>query len=74
MKQTNTMKAIETLPKKHRVKIKEYWSEAANGDGYWVVLKDEYIDTDFDPFNPTHTIHEWRMAPLLSRIRSAHKS
>lgn len=61
------MKTIERLKSDKRVK--SAWSETDSGDGYWVMLKAGFADLAFDPHYPTHTIHEWTIKDLLSRMK-----
>lgn len=61
------MTTIERLNKDPRVY--EAWSEKSSGDGYWVTLKTGFADMGFDPWEPTHTIHEWTIKDILIRMR-----
>lgn len=53
-----------------RADVKEAWSEGGKEeDGYWVTLAPGFADLSFDPWQPTHTIHEWTVARVLSRMK-----
>jgi len=68
MKTPRTLKDIQNDPRVERV---NYEGEE---DGYWVYLKDEYFDYDFDSFNPTHQIHEWSIKKLCQRFKGVRKA
>lgn len=61
------MKTLERL--KADPRVDQAWSEAGTGDGYWIILKPGFADLSDDPCQPTHTIHEWRIADILRRMR-----
>ncbi len=65
------MKTIENLPLIHRSKIESTSDERANGDGFWIYLKDEYADLDFDPFWNCRVIHEDTVTECIKRLKWA---
>lgn len=46
-------------------RVAEAWSEQANEDGYWILLKPGFADLDYDRFQPRHCIHEWTVRDVL---------
>ena len=44
---------IDKLKSDKRVEAVEH-----DEDGWWIYLKDHYVDQTTDPLQPTHTIHE----------------
>lgn len=42
--------------------------ETDTDDGYFVFLKDGYVDNKFDPLQPTSVIHEWDLKSILDRL------
>lgn len=61
------MKLIEQIRKDPRVE--SVWDESGTGDGYWVNLKPGFADLSDDPWQPTHTIHEWKWSDIRRRMR-----
>lgn len=64
---THIMKTLLKL--KGDPRVKDAWSEQDSGDGYWVDLKVGFADMAFDPWQPSHTIHEPTIKRLLGRMR-----
>ena len=61
------MKIKERLQNDPRVV--SVWDESGdNDDGYWVNLKPGFADLSDDPWQPTHTIHEWSWTDIQRRI------
>lgn len=66
-----TMKTLSKLPKKHATKIASVSDERNNGDGWWIYLKPEYADLDFDPHWDCRTIHEQTLSACIKRLKSS---
>lgn len=49
-------------------RVEKAWSELSSDDGYWVMLKTGFADPGDDPWQPTHTIHEWDIKSILRRM------
>lgn len=61
------MKTLDRI--KSDPRVDSAWSETGTGDGYWVNLKQGWADLTDDPWQPTHTIHEWSLSILQSRMK-----
>jgi hypothetical protein len=40
-----------------------------DSDGVWIGLKAGFADLKDDPWQPTHTIHEWTVADARARFK-----
>jgi len=67
------IKTIDSLPKKHSIKIADVSDERAIGDGVWIYLADGFYCFEFDPFYPSSTIHEQTVGACISRLKRARK-
>ena len=64
-------KTLDNLPEKHKKKIDCISDERGNGDGWWIYLKKEYADLNFDPYWNCRQIHEQTLAKCISRLKGA---
>lgn len=65
------MNMLTSLPTKHKEKISSVSDERNNGDGWWIYLKPEYADLDFDPSWNCRSIHEATLSACIKRLKGA---
>lgn len=64
-------KTIDRLPEKYRKMIASISDERSNGDGWWIYLKPEYADLNFDPYWNCRSIHEQTLTQCIDRLKGA---
>lgn len=50
-------------------RVSDVSDESANGDGYWVYLRDRFADLSHDPLEACHVIHEWTAQDVRRRMK-----
>jgi hypothetical protein len=63
------LRSIDNLIDKHSFKIEGISDERFCGDGFWIYLKPEYKDFEFDPLAPSGIIHEDTITDCLKRLK-----
>jgi len=66
---TNT----QTVPKKYRAFVREMDDETSTDEGFWIYLNRGFADLLFDPFHPSHVIHEDTKREAIRRLSDVTK-